>query len=278
MRPFATPLLVLLASWLCAQDGPETDPDNLLCRIETSHGTIDLELFVKQAPATVANFVELAEGKREYTLPGETEPRTGNFYDGLVFHRVLDGFMIQGGCPQGNGMGGPGYAFADEINANQFGLDTTAVVLPDGQPHPWLLIRSNDDVQRVLVQPLIQAMGITGEEEFNARLEELQQRMDKLTLKEAYENMGYVYDDKLESSAPTRGVIAMANSGPNTNGSQFFINLADTPHLTGKHTVFGRVISGMDVVDAIGVVPVGPMGRPTDDVVIQSIRLINQDE
>jgi cyclophilin family peptidyl-prolyl cis-trans isomerase len=145
--------------------------------LQTSHGPVAVELFDDDAPKTVENFVELS--------------RRG-FYDGLTFHRVIPDFMIQGGCPQGTGTGGPGYQFEDEIN-----------------PH------------RV-----------------------------------------------------ARGALAMANSGPNTNGSQFFIVTADAcPWLDGKHTVFGRVNSGMEAVDAIADVPRDGRDKPLEPVVLERVEL-----
>ena len=119
-------------------------------------------------------------------------------------------------------------------------------------------------------------MGINSKEDFEKRKNEIEQRLSQLTLKDCYENMGYQYNDNLKSHPPNRGVIAMANSGPNTNGSQFFINLVDTPWLSGKHTVFGKVIKGMDGVDKIGSVPVNPNNRPQKDVKILAIRLYGQ--
>jgi peptidyl-prolyl cis-trans isomerase B (cyclophilin B) len=146
--------------------------------MNTSLGTIAFELFDEDAPETVANFRKLA---------GD------NFYDGIIFHRVISGFMVQGGCPEGTGTGGPGYTFADEIN-----------------------------------------------------------------------------DHKV-----VRGALAMANAGPNTNGSQFFIVTTEAaPWLDGKHTVFGQVTEGMDSVDAIEGVPTGANDRPVDPVVIESIDLV----
>jgi cyclophilin family peptidyl-prolyl cis-trans isomerase len=147
-------------------------------RFETSMGNFTIELFEAQTPKTVDNFVKLAEK---------------NFYDGVIFHRVIDGFMIQGGDPTGTGRGGPGYQFADEI-------------------HPQLKH--------------------TGE-----------------------------------------GILSMANAGPNTNGSQFFITLVPTPHLDGKHTVFGKVVEGMDVVKKIGKTPTARGDRPVTDVVMKSVRI-----
>jgi cyclophilin family peptidyl-prolyl cis-trans isomerase len=148
--------------------------------IETSKGTIELELFQDDAPKTVANFEKLA---------GE------GFYDGLIFHRVIPDFMIQGGCPEGSGMGGPGYRFDDEIN-----------------DHPIV-----------------------------------------------------------------RGTLAMANAGPNTNGSQFFIVTADaTPWLDGKHTAFGQVTSGQDVVDAIQSVARDGRDRPVEPVTMEKVTVSSE--
>jgi peptidyl-prolyl cis-trans isomerase B (cyclophilin B) len=147
--------------------------------LHTNRGAIALELYDEDAPKTVGNFVELAEE---------------GFYDGVIFHRVILDFMIQGGDPTGTGRGGPGYQFEDEINAHKL----------------------------------------------------------------------------------TRGALAMANAGPNTNGSQFFIVTADeTPWLDGKHTVFGRVTAGMDVVDAISKLPTDRQDRPRDDVTIERVELVD---
>jgi cyclophilin family peptidyl-prolyl cis-trans isomerase len=132
-------------------------------------------------------------------------------------------------------------------------------------------LRSRQDFQQKIVGPLIRKLGIKPDE-FAARQAEIQSKIDALTLLEAYTNMGYVYSDSLKSSPPKRGVIAMANSGPNTNGSQFFINLVDTPHLTGKHTVFGKVTQGMDIVDKMGIAKVGAGSRPATPIKILSIR------
>jgi cyclophilin family peptidyl-prolyl cis-trans isomerase len=162
------------------------DLDRLTAVFDTNKGQFKVELFAKECPETVWNFVNLAEGRQE-------GKKSGPFYDGLVFHRVIDGFMIQGGCPDGTGMGGPGYRFEDEF-------------------HPELRH--------------------TGE-----------------------------------------GILSMANAGPGTNGSQFFITLAPTPHLDNRHSVFGKVVEGMDVVKDIGQTQTGPMDRPTNDVVIEKITI-----
>ena len=162
------------------------DVDRPTAVFDTSMGTFEAELYARECPETVWNFVNLAEGRQE------TE-RGGNFFDGLTFHRVIAGFVIQGGCPLGTGTGGPGYRFADEFDAS---------LRHDGE-----------------------------------------------------------------------GVLSMANAGPGTNGSQFFITLAPTPHLDDRHTVFGKVIEGIDVVRKIGAVPTGPGDKPVEPVVIHSVTI-----
>jgi len=160
--------------------------------LHTNKGDITITLFPNHAPETVANFVGLAKGEKENTAKGAGEP----FYDGLVFHRVIDGFMIQGGDPNGTGTGGPGYTFKDE-------------------PHP------------------------------------------ELTFEKPY-------------------LLAMANAGPGTNGSQFFITLAPTTWLNFKHTIFGEVVddASKKVVDTIGSVATGAMDRPVEPVVIESVEIV----
>lgn len=161
---------------------------------ETTEGSIVCRLFDKDAPKTVANFVELAEGKREWTHPNTRKKSKDRLYDGTIFHRVIPDFMIQGGDPQGTGMGGPGYQFEDETN---------------GSPH----------------------------------------KFDK------------------------PGKLAMANAGPNTNGSQFFITVVPTTHLDNKHSVFGEVTEGYDVVEKISKVKRDARDRPLKEVRINSVKI-----
>ncbi|MBI3816191.1 peptidylprolyl isomerase [Candidatus Peregrinibacteria bacterium] len=171
--------------------------------LHTTKGDITMELDATAAPKSVTNFITLAKN---------------NYYNGLTFHRIIPGFMIQGGDPKGDGTGGYsiyGDAFGDEISAKFYGLDRQVIKdLAKGQPVP--------------------------------------ENIKNLTLKQFYEKQGYTYDNTLHSLPMGRGSLAMANRGPNTNGSQFFIIQAQkTPWLEGKHTIFGHVTSGMDVVDAI---------------------------
>ena len=159
---------------------------------KTTEGTIVCKLFDVEAPETVANFIGLAEGTKEWNSRSKTGPK---LFDGTVFHRIIPEFMIQGGDPEGTGMGGPGYKFADETK---------------GSPHNF---------------------------------------------KEP-------------------GKLAMANAGRNTNGSQFFITEGPTEHLNNRHTIFGQVIEGQEVVHKIATVPTGSQDRPKSDVVIKKIRII----
>lgn len=266
-------LLISLNLLAAALSGAAADQKNPICMIKTSSGNILLELFAGEAPETVKNFIALAEGQKEYTDPITGKQIKKPFYDNLIFHRVIKDFMIQGGCPLGTGSGDPGYRFDDEINAIALGLDKLKVIQSDGSAHSSLLVRTRENFSRMVVMPLARRMGITSQEQFQDRLPELQQKVSEMSLKDCYENMGYRYNNSLKSSPPVRGVIAMANSGPNTNGSQFFINLVDTPWLTGKHTVFGKVIQGMEVVDNIGKTPTDENSKPKKAITILSIRL-----
>jgi peptidyl-prolyl cis-trans isomerase A (cyclophilin A) len=165
----------------------------VFAHFETTLGSFTAELFDQKVPNTVANFTGLADGSKEWKHPGTGEKHTKPYFDGLIFHRVIAGFMLQGGDPLGKGYGGPGYNFADEF-------------------HPDL-------------------------------------RHDQA------------------------GILSMANAGPNTNGSQFFVTLAPTPHLDRKHSVFGKVTSGLDVVQKIGEVATDANDKPVTPVVIKKVTI-----
>ena len=162
-------------------------------QVVTTEGTFTIRLYDEEAPKTVENFIGLAEGTKEWSDPRTSEKVKRPYYDGTIFHRVIEGFMIQGGDPLGQGIGGPGYTFADEFHSN---------------------LRHNK-----------------------------------------------------------AGILSMANRGPNTNGGQFFITLGPTPHLDDRHSVFGEVVEGMDVVRRIGSTPTGERDRPVNDIVITSIKI-----
>jgi peptidyl-prolyl cis-trans isomerase A (cyclophilin A) len=252
---------------------------NPVMLLKTSGGDIELELWPKAAPETVKNFIGLAEGTKAFKDPTTGEQVMKPFYDGLKFHRIIKGFMLQGGCPLANGSGGPGYFFKDEINAKGLGLDKEPL-FKENRPHPHILglldprnpQLAKMQFRQMVVDPLLKKMGITSQEQLTKRQKEADAKLKSLTLMEVYENQGYKYDDSLEAKHMKKGVIAMANSGANTNGSQFFITLEAKPYLTGKHTVFGKVVKGMDVVEKLGDVAVGPGAVPVQDVKIISIR------
>ncbi|AVR45929.1 peptidylprolyl isomerase [Christiangramia fulva] len=185
-------LLTVITLFSCKEEYPDLN-DGLYAEFNTSMGPIVAELYYKEAPMTVANFVSLAEGNNKMV---DSAYKDKKYYDGLIFHRVIDGFVIQGGDPTGTGSGGPGYKFPDE------------------------------------------------------------------------------FSDSLSHNA--KGILSMANAGPGTNGSQFFITLAPTPNLDKRHTVFGKVVKGLDVVDAIGKVETGPNDRPTKDVTIKEVNIIRK--
>ena len=160
----------------------------------TSEGSFTVRLMPDHAPKTVANFIELAQGKREWKDPRDGQKKSEPLYNGTIFHRVIPDFMIQGGDPDGTGMGGPGYTFEDEV--------------PAGGP-----------------------------------------------------------------SFDKKGLLAMANAGPNTNGSQFFVTVAETPWLTGRHTIFGEVTDGMPVVESISMLATGANDKPQKDVVLEKVEI-----
>lgn len=203
---------------------------NPIAILDTTMGEIKIELLKNSAPLTVKNFIELATGKK-----GER----GKFYDGIIFHRVIPNFMIQTGDPTGTGSGGPGYKFADEINADSLGLNK---------------IKVKDSKFAARVHP----------------------KFSNKSVKELYESQGYHYITTIKSKPARKGSVAMANSGPDSNGSQFFINEVDTPWLDGKHTVFGKVIKGMDVVKKIANVKQGPNNKPIKPIKIKNVKIINK--
>ena len=266
-------ILILLADGMTRPGlADEKASPNPTCTIKTSLGDIEVALFVQKAPKTVANFMGLAEGTKEFVDAKTGKKVKRPFYDGLIYHRVIKDFMIQGGCPLGTGGGGPGYRFEDEIDAVGLGLDKIKAVDNLGRPHPTLMIRNQKDYDRHLIVPLYNKLGIKSQEELDQRRPEVLRALTEQTVKDVLENMGYRYSAKGSPYPPKRGVLAMANAGPDTNGSQFFINLVDTKWLTGKHTVFGRVIRGMAIADKIGAVAVDLQGKPVETVVILSIR------
>ena len=260
MRSLLLFIFIVTATLLYGSD-TTADPKVL---IKTNHGEITCTLFANEAPLTVANFIGLANGSKAFTNSVTGNKETRPFYDGLTFHRIIDNFMIQGGCPEGSGRSGPGYTFEDEINAISLGLDQE-MTFSNGRPHQQCAYMEQQ--LRGYLQTIMTQQGYSQDQAgFNKALKDL----ESTSLKTFYESLGYKYSDQLPTShKPVKGSLAMANSGPNSNGSQFFINVVDTPHLTGKHTVFGEVSAGMEVVLTISKLPPGHA-----PVVIESIRSI----
>jgi len=280
LRTLSGLLIIALAASAADEAKSETRP---LADITTSHGVIRVALYADEAPQTVANFLALAAGEKPFT-GSDGKPAQQPFFDGLTFHRIIAGFMIQGGDPLGTGQGGPGFQFADEINAVSLGLDREKVFTGPGMTMEDINPQCSYQMQQfgaLFIRPRLEAQGVvpqTPPAEIEAAVQKLLPGLREVTLQGFYEKLGYHYDPSLPAShRPLRGSLAMANSGPNTNGSQFFINLADTPHLTGKHTVFGEVIAGMTVVEAIAKVAVDAQGKPAQPLTIISIRQVKPD-
>ncbi|MDZ4726654.1 MAG: peptidylprolyl isomerase [Leptospira sp.] len=207
--------------------------------INSTAGDLVIELYADAAPKTVQNFIDLAQGEKEFQTDKGPEKRP--FYDGLKFHRVIKDFMAQGGCPRGDGTGGPGYKFDDEINGKSLGLDGIKVKdAPQYQTQLQRIVFSEFNIQSK------QDLEAKGQEVEAAYMEALE-----LPVLEVLHRVGYRFNEVITSKTPVRGSLAMANAGPNTNGSQFFINQIDNMHLTGIHTVFGQLITGFEVLDRI---------------------------
>jgi cyclophilin family peptidyl-prolyl cis-trans isomerase len=249
---------------------------NPLVLIQTTRGDLVVELFPAEAPRTVENFLALAEGTKPFLDPATGTQVQHPFYDGLAFHRIVAGFVIQGGSPTGGGDGGPGFTVPDEINAVSLGLDQMPMIDAEGYPHPLLGIADQAAFQQTILKPLYENMGIRSEADIAARSSEIETRLRGMSLKTFYELLGYRYNENGLSRAPLRGMLAMAGSGPGTAGSQFFITLADAPWLVGRHTVFGKLRAGQTVLDTIGRVPVDAQQRPLEPVTILLVRRIQQ--
>lgn len=217
--------------------------------IKTNYGDIELELFSELTPKTVDNFVGLATGEKEWIDPNTNESKNEPFYNGLTFHRVIKDFMIQGGCPIGNGTGGPGYRFEDElykegekltgsIDTEQEAMSVFQQVI---QPYYQRVQQPDSELHRIV------------EEAMNRQSPEPLMEYDVEFFIEKTGHEGDVYTDGELLHTVDYGTICMANSGPNTNGSQFFIvtKREGADWLNGRHTVFGKVTKGMDVVHTI---------------------------
>ncbi len=249
------------------------NPANPLVLINTETGPIYLELLASEAPANVANFLSLME-PGETTPPG-TIPGIRGYYDGMRFHRVIPGLLIQAGSPALRGDGGEFATLDDEINAASLGLDEQAVLFDNGEFNPLLGIRDKDDLDELLLRPLYRQLGIADNIGVASRRDEILSALTEMSLRDAYAQLGYRYQSETATRALRRSVLALANRGPDDNGPEFFILLADTPHLDGKHTVIGRVVEGMATADRIGTRAIDPLDLTSPGRLIYSVRRIN---
>jgi cyclophilin family peptidyl-prolyl cis-trans isomerase len=255
--------------------GKEVISSKPVVTMETTLGTIKIELWPDKAPITVDNFIGLANGTKEWTDPKTGAKVTKPFYDGLIFHRVIKDFMIQGGCPLGQGNGDPGYKFQDETHelgeeiTGEIKDEETAMMVFQQVFIPHLQASGGDETK---IQPDIKAIA---EECMAANNGTPMMKHPVEFYKEKTGFVGKVNKMGAVKSSVAYGTIAMANSGPNTNGSQFFIvtKKDGTPWLDGKHTVFGKVIEGMEVAHKIEDVEKGEQDKPKTEVKMIKVRV-----
>ncbi|MEQ8955204.1 MAG: peptidylprolyl isomerase [Gammaproteobacteria bacterium] len=251
------------------------NPAHPLLSVLTVDGAIFIELLPSEAPANVANVVALARGAVQIRDVDSGRNFSPNYYDGMEFHRVLPGFLIQAGSPALHPLGAPGNPLRDEINAGLLGLNLEPAMDEQGHFNPRLNIHDKQSLHRQLLAPLYDRMNINSAQELLQRQDEVLSRLQQMTMQQAYENMGYSYQDDLPGRAITRGTVALANAGANGNGPEFFIALQDAPWLNGRHTVIGRVVEGMNVADVIGQTAVDPLSTNSTGTRIYTIRNVN---
>ncbi len=251
------------------------DPQNPLIRISTSQGEIYLELFPFEAPRNVENFIALAEAEKEFTNPDTGELIQARYYNGMRFHRVVPGFVIQAGSPVYNPLGVQVTLLNDEINADALGLDQISALNPDGSFADVLNIESRSDFHEDILTPLYSQRNITDIEAALNRQYQVLEALQNLSIKAVYENQGYRYDDSRKSRPIERGTVALANSGPDSNGPEFFISLTAAASLSGKYTVIGEVVEGQEVMDRIGNTAIEPDQFSSLSTLIYSVRKAN---
>ena len=251
------------------------DSQNPLVRISTSQGEIYLELFPLEAPSNVENFIALAEGEKEFTNQDTGAPIQARYYNGMRFHRVVPGFIIQAGSPAYNPLGLQVNLVDDEINANALGLNRISALNTDGSFADVLNIQSKLGFHEAILTPLYSQRNITDIEAALSRQYQILETLQNLSVKSVYENQGYRYDDSLQSRPIERGTVALANSGPDSNGPEFFISLTAAGWLSGKYTVIGKVVEGQEVMDSIGNTAIDPDQFSSLSTLIYSVRKAN---
>lgn len=234
------------------------DPGNPLFLLSTSRGQIYIEMLPAEAPTNTARVMALARGEIEIIDTDNDFSFSPEYYNGQRFHRTLPGFVIQAASPAYHPLGGPGELLADEINADALGLAAEPVLTADASVNALLNITDEEAFGAEVLTPLYADMNIDNVAELATRQDEIYTRLQSLTVKSLYELQGYRYSDRFATRAISHGIVALANSGPDSNGAEFFIALADAPSLTGRYTVIGRVVEGMAVADEIGATPIDP--------------------
>jgi cyclophilin family peptidyl-prolyl cis-trans isomerase len=255
-------------------DIPVESTTNPLVLLQTNRGDMVFELFPEEAPSTVNHFLSLADGSKPFLDPVTRQQVMRPFYDGLGFHRIVNGFIIQGGSPDGSPGGNPGIVIADEINALSLGLDRMTVLDSEGAPHPILGIRSEEDFRSRVLEPLYRSMGIADAATLRQRTGQVRERLQTLSVKDLYELEGYRYTQRVRSRPPVSGALGMANHGPGTTGSQFFITLTETDWLTGRYNFFGRIRAGDNVLQTLARSRVDDNDRPVEAITIFSVTRI----
>jgi cyclophilin family peptidyl-prolyl cis-trans isomerase len=256
------------------------DPSHPLMLMRTSRGDIYIELFPESAPRNVANFIALSEGKVDMFDINTGQTVAPHYFDGKTFHRVLRNYLVQSGASSAVlDAPRPEYTIDDEINARDLGLNDIKVLDETGAPNAWLNLQDDEDFQARILVPLYERLDIRSPEQVEARQFELHKLLSEMSLRQAYEDQGYQFNTRLPPRVPVRGSVAMANSGPNTNQSEFFITLVDSPWLAGTTTIIGEVIEGMEFVDRIDQAAVlrgeSTTPTPTTATMIFDIRQIN---
>ena len=248
---------------------------NPLMLLSTSLGDIYIELFKVEAPNNVDNFLALAHGEIEFTEKDSGNTFYPRYFDGMQFHRVIPNMLIQAGSPQYHPLGMPRRILADEINADVLGLGEQPVLNEFGEFNSLLNISDQSNFRDALLEPILQHLRIGSDSELTNRQYEIYDFIANLTIKQAYELGGYTYNSDLTTRRITRSIVALANSGPNSNGPEFFIATSDLPWLNGKHTVIGKVVEGMETVDAISRTEIDPLDPSRFATLIYSFRAVN---
>lgn len=248
---------------------------NPLFLLSSSAGPIYLELFPQEAPANVENFIALVEGEIDSFNGIENNGFTPGYYEGVQFHRVIPGFVIQAGSHLLHPLGMPNQLLPDEINGSSLGLDRLPVLEVDNSINPIVNVGNQEEFARRVLGPLYQEMNIDSLTALSSQQLDVMETLQGLTVMRLYEYEGYEYQNEFPTRGIVRGTVALANDGPNRNGPEFFVSLTDADWLNGRYTVIGQVVEGMEIADQIGTNATDPSQPAANAAVIYSIRRVN---